>query len=227
MGEPFLKLYKKMLNWEWYDDLNTFRLFMHCLLKANWKAGSWHGIEYDAGEFITSLPTLAEETSLSVRQIRVALSHLKMTGEVSDRRQGNCRIITILKWNEYQSGDRPSVRPVTDQRQTCDRPVTADKEYIDIKDNKDNNRTFVKPTVEEVRNYCLERKNSVDPVAFISFYESKGWMIGKNKMKDWKAAVRTWERSRQAEQKDQSKKFDGFNQRKYDFAELEKMANGT
>ena len=54
-------------------------------------------------------------------------------------------------------------------------------------------KNFVKPTVEEVRNYCLERKNNVNPEKFIDFYESKDWYIGKNKMKDWKAAVRTWE----------------------------------
>lgn len=54
-------------------------------------------------------------------------------------------------------------------------------------------KNFVKPTVEEVRNYCIERKNNVDPEKFIDFYEAKDWYIGKNKMKDWKAAVRTWE----------------------------------
>lgn len=54
-------------------------------------------------------------------------------------------------------------------------------------------KKFVKPTVEEVRNYCLERNNNVNPEKFIDFYESKDWYIGKNKMKDWKAAVRTWE----------------------------------
>lgn len=53
---------------------------------------------------------------------------------------------------------------------------------------------FTPPTVEEVKAYCDERHNSVSPQAFIDFYESKGWMIGKNKMKDWQASVRTWER---------------------------------
>ena len=56
-------------------------------------------------------------------------------------------------------------------------------------------KPFIPPTVEEVSAYCTERGNNVDPQAFIDFYESKGWMIGKNKMKDWKAAVRTWEQS--------------------------------
>lgn len=55
---------------------------------------------------------------------------------------------------------------------------------------------FTPPTVEEVREYCRSRNNNVDPEQFYDFYESKGWMIGKNRMKDWKAAVRTWERGR-------------------------------
>jgi len=53
---------------------------------------------------------------------------------------------------------------------------------------------FKKPTLDEVKNYCILRKNNIDAEAFIDFYESKNFMIGKNKMKDWKAAVRTWER---------------------------------
>ena len=53
---------------------------------------------------------------------------------------------------------------------------------------------FKKPTLEEVKQYCLERNNGIDAETFIDFYESKGWMVGKNKMKDWKACVRTWEK---------------------------------
>lgn len=55
-------------------------------------------------------------------------------------------------------------------------------------------KRFIKPTLDEVQAYCLERQNSVDPESFIDFYESNGWKVGKNPMKDWKAAVRTWER---------------------------------
>jgi hypothetical protein len=55
-------------------------------------------------------------------------------------------------------------------------------------------RTFCPPSVDEVRAYCLERGNSVDPEQFVDFYTSKGWKVGKDKMKDWKACVRTWEK---------------------------------
>lgn len=53
---------------------------------------------------------------------------------------------------------------------------------------------FIPPTLEEIKNYCEERNNLVDVERFYDFYQSKGWMVGKNKMKDWKAAVRTWEK---------------------------------
>ena len=64
---------------------------------------------------------------------------------------------------------------------------------------------FVPPSLEEVKAYCQERNNSVDAEQFIDFYTAKGWMIGKNKMKDWRGAVRTWERNRQGEKKGYSR----------------------
>jgi hypothetical protein len=54
-------------------------------------------------------------------------------------------------------------------------------------------KRFIPPTVDEVRAYCQDRQNGVDPQRFVDYYSSNGWMVGKNKMKDWKAAVRTWE----------------------------------
>ena len=53
---------------------------------------------------------------------------------------------------------------------------------------------FIPPTIEQIRDYCIDRNNLVDPERFYNFYQAKGWMVGKNKMKDWKAAVRTWEK---------------------------------
>jgi hypothetical protein len=85
--------------------------------------------------------------------------------------------------------------------------ISIDKDSKD-KDSKGKSvrgekaKRFIPPSVEEVEQYCLERSNNIDAQSFIDFYESKGWMIGKNKMKDWKAAVRTWERSRKQENKE-------------------------
>ena len=87
--------------------------------------------------------------------------------------------------------------------------ITRDTEYL--KDSIGESvrggkaKRFIPPTVEEVESYCSERGNGIDAQSFIDFYESKGWMIGKNKMKDWKAAVRTWERSRNKNSTEKSK----------------------
>ena len=87
-----------------------------------------------------------------------------------------------------------------------------------------NNKRFTPPTIEEVRTYCKERENSVDPESFVNFYESKGWYVGKNKMKDWRAAVRTWERSRKEEKNTQKTATDiyrSYQHSNYDFEALE------
>ena len=63
------------------------------------------------------------------------------------------------------------------------------------KEVRNKREVFKQPTIDEVKEYCQERKNRVDAERFLDYYESKGWMIGKNKMKDWRAAVRTWEKN--------------------------------
>ena len=69
------------------------------------------------------------------------------------------------------------------------------KESLQSEPVKKTPKRFVKPTLEEVQAYCQERNNGVEPEKFINYYESKGWVVGKSPMKDWKAAVRTWEKS--------------------------------
>ena len=72
---------------------------------------------------------------------------------------------------------------------------TNTKVYTNINLTDSNKKAFFKkPKLDEVKDYCILRKNNIDAEAFMDFYESKDWKIGKNKMKDWKAAVRTWER---------------------------------
>ena len=76
---------------------------------------------------------------------------------------------------------------------------SIDKNSIDK--NRLEYKSFKKPTLEEVAAYCLERNNKVNAENFIDFYESKGWMVGKNKMQNWKACVRTWEKKEKQESK--------------------------
>lgn len=109
-----------------------------------------------------------------------------------------------------------------------------DNEPVNVPDNEpDNNpkekkekrkkkEVFAKPTVKEVTEYCSERKNNIDPEQFFDFYESKGWKISRDPMSDWKAAVRNWERRRQADsaetsKQSSSKKLEDLRNAGYDF----------
>lgn len=220
--EGFIYLHRKMLDWEWYDDINTCRVFLHCLFRANWKSCKWHGVDIEPGQFITSLQTLANETGLSVRQIRTALDHLISTGELTSRSHSKYRVITVKNWDRYQAVDKQSDKQATSKRQSGDKVATTDEESN--KEIKKRNNIFVVPTVDEVRAYCRERNNSVDPEKFINFYSSKGWMIGKNKMKDWRAAVRTWE---QKDKPKENKFSHGMMKHGYNFDDLESEAYGV
>lgn len=82
--------------------------------------------------------------------------------------------------------------PLERQRNAFGTPkYTADKNKR--RKEKEGRTPFSPPTIEEIKEYCLSRNNKVDPTKFYSFYESKGWMVGKNKMVSWRAAVHTWE----------------------------------
>lgn len=102
---------------------------------------------------------------------------------------------------------------VTQLSQTCHIEIEKDIEIEIEKDiintQKKKTKKFVKPTLEEVQAYCLERKNNVDAERFIDYYTSNGWKVGKNPMKDWKSAVRTWERNGFGTEK-KSNKNDGW-----------------
>ena len=122
-------------------------------------------------------------------------------------------VMHVSNWEKYQNIDgleriREQTRARVSKYREAKRlaecnvtvtlPVTeCNGTDIDIEEDKDkekeSNKHFIPPTVDEVNEYCRQRNNKVNAQHFVDFYESKGWMIGKNKMKNWKAAIRTWE----------------------------------
>lgn len=120
----YIKISRKILEWEWYKDANTKVLFLHILLKANWKPGRFQGVEVPRGSFVTSLQNLAIETGLTVRNVRTALKHLENTGEVTSNRHAKFSVITIKNYDKYQSSDSQ----VTVNRQPSDNQVTTIEE---------------------------------------------------------------------------------------------------
>lgn len=124
----FIKIDRGILDWEWYSDINTTRLFIHLILKANWKDGRFQGVKVPRGSLVTSLSTLAEETGLSLQQIRTAEKHLKSTGEITVSLHPKFRIISIKNYCEYQDVNSQSNRQLTGNQQATNRQLTAIEE---------------------------------------------------------------------------------------------------
>ena len=101
--EGYIKLYRQVMKWEWYDDANTFRLFMHLLLKANYEDAQWRGLTIKRGQLFTSIGHLSHELKISDKAIRTALDKLIKTKEVERKGASNGTMITICKYDSYQS----------------------------------------------------------------------------------------------------------------------------
>lgn len=132
----YIKLNRKILEWEWYGNINTCRLFIHMLLKANWHEGKFEGKIIPRGSFVSSLPKLADETLLTIREVRTAISHLKMTGEVTCKAYPKFTVFTIKNYGEYQASDTQNDRQATDKRHSNDILTTTIEEKKEVKNNK-------------------------------------------------------------------------------------------
>ncbi len=224
----FIKLHRKITEWEWFTEPNTFLVFVHLLFMANWKDGRFQGVEVPRGSLITSVSHLALRTRLSVRQTRTALSNLQMTNEIAIKTTNRFSFITVNNYGFYQGNpnlddkqiDKVNDKQMTNERQTNDKRTTTIEEYKNIRNkelllfsdtelpvSKTTTKTkkFVKPTIEEISAYCAERNNNVDPQRVLDYYESNGWKVGKNPMQNWKATVRTWEHNNFQTSKQKSK----------------------
>ena len=115
----------------------------------------------------------------------------------------------------------------SDCKQAVDEPSTQDSIVEDSTDKNSTDKVnFSVPSADEVKEYCNERNNNIDAEKFIDYYSANGWMVGKNKMKDWKAAIRSWERNNKKENPAQKivtpSKFCNFAQGSSDFDEIRK-----
>jgi DNA-binding transcriptional MocR family regulator len=118
--EGWIKLHRKILEWEWYTDAPVRILFEHLLLTANYEDKKWRGMTIKRGQKVTSIGHLAEETGLSVRQVRTALEKLEKTKNVTSRATNKFTLVTIENYSLYQSYNDYTTSNVTNKRQTND-----------------------------------------------------------------------------------------------------------
>lgn len=136
----FIKLHRKIVEWEWYNDPNTFRVFVHLLLNANFEPKRWEGIEIERGQIVVGRKKLAEQLKLSEREIRTAITKLKTTNEIATQTTNRFTLVTINKYGDYheiKKDDRPTERPATSP--TSDQQTTTTKEVKERKEEKKYN----------------------------------------------------------------------------------------
>ena len=213
----FILLYRQITEWEWYQNPNTFRVFLHCLLMANFTDGRFEGMDIKRGQFVTSLPNLSKQTKLSIQQVRTALDHLKSTGEITDTSTSKYRVITVVKYNDYQQDNRQNNSQSTGNQQASNSQSTGEQQQYkknnkEIKKQRNNvSVLFIKPTVDDIEAYCDEKGiYGFNAQKFIDYYESNGWMVGRNRMKDWKATIRTWVRNDNERKERERKNYEGL-----------------
>lgn len=98
----FIKLNRKILKWRWYQDANTYRVFVHLLLTANVTDRDFEQVTVKRGQLVTSVAHISRDLKISVKSVRTALEHLKSTNEVAIQTTPKYSIITINNYNEYQ-----------------------------------------------------------------------------------------------------------------------------
>ena len=114
----FIVIHRKILDWEWWNDTNTTRLFFYLILKANWEDKKWRGITVKRGQVITGIFKLGQQTKMTVQQTRTALSKLKSTNEITIQSTNEYSLVTINKYNKYQDTNQQNNKRTTNEQQT-------------------------------------------------------------------------------------------------------------
>ena len=183
----WIKIHRKILDWEWYNDTNTFRLFMHLILKANHKDKKYRGILVKAGSFLTGRELLSIETGLSIQQVRTCLERLKSTNEITINSSRQGTIIQIVKYKDYQI----TTNEITTNQPQDNQQVTTNKNVKNEKEEKS-----VIPNLEEFVAYGISIVEDVSIQALKLKYQSwlqNDWHKEKNgkmiKIVNWKSTL--------------------------------------
>ena len=178
----FIKIDRKILKWEWWSDINTFRLFFYMIVSAYWKDGNYKGVEIKRGSFPSSISELSRETNLSVMEIRTALNHLKSTGEVTTNQQATNKqdntnltsnltskktnkftVFTLVNYDLYQSDNKQDntnlTSNLTENQQSTNTQLNKQLTRHILKEDKNNkNDKNVNKEKKEVTNVTKKKE---------------------------------------------------------------------
>lgn len=205
MAKGWIRLHRELAdNWIWSDKepFDKRSAWIDLLLMANHKdfktVKGMTLVHRKRGEVNTSVLYLSKRWGWSRNKVYRYLELLKEDGMIRIDGTTDGTTITIENYEKYQIA--PTADETTTETTDGTTSGTTNGTYDNnVKEcNKNGNKrkvgNFIPPTLSEVQDYIKEKGYHIDAESFIDFYESKGWMVGKNKMKDWKASVRTWEK---------------------------------
>lgn len=219
----YIKLYRSTLEWQWYKNINTKVLFIHMLLKANWKDGKFEGKTIPRGSFVSSLAKLAEETDLTIREVRTAISHLEDTGEITVKRYSKYSVFTVKNYVEYQSCENQTEKKKKNDNTKENNEDLFEKLWKMYPNKKcksqiteDDKLKLTEIGLEEMTRAIDRYKKYVE--------ENKDWYNPKTGSSFFRGGYVDYLDSNYEESKIPAKKsgFNNFKQNEYDFEALEK-----
>lgn len=143
-------------------------------------------------ESLYSIKTWAKRWNWTESKVRRYFKLLENMKQIETKSEVITTRLKVLNYGVYDPKRSADESQVTSKRSASDEQATTNNNVNNAKNEKKVKK--IPPLLEDVKKYCSERKNNIDPQAFISFYQSKDWMVGKNKMKCWKSSVITWEK---------------------------------
>lgn len=179
MCSNYVKLNRKLLDWEWYKCINTKAVFLHMLLKANWKEGNFKGTIIPRGAYATSKKHLSEEIGLTMAQVRTAIQHLEKTGEIEVYSTKQYSIFIIKKYDFYQSNDKNTEEILEKKEElepTLKQPTndTIFNQQITKEENLENLKVKGKEIDEkEVDNQQITVKQLIDDIQITTIEKGK------------------------------------------------------
>ena len=162
----WIKLHRSLMEWTWYHDHKTLKLFIHFLLKANIKDNEWQGINIKRGSFVTSRKNLAEETKMTEREVRTSISRLEKTGEITKKTTNKYTVITLVKYEDYQDSEEKT----TSKRPANDQQTTTTKERKNNKKKKNYSVSVSEAELKEL--YERFQVNEDNQIKIIKYLES-------------------------------------------------------
>lgn len=231
-GNNWIKLNRSITDhWLWTsgETFSRGQAFIDLLLMAAYAdhpvMSQGKMLDLKRGSMVTSIRYLSNRWCWSKDKTMHFLNDLESAGTIKKVSDTKRTVITITNYDKYQ-GLGTCERTQNGRETDTDR--TQNGQTKEGKEGKRNiSNIFVPPSVSEVKAYCCEKGYTVDPNQFIDFYESKGWMVGKTEMRDWRASVRRWQRNLQKESNGKKNAFNDFPQRSYDTNQLERDLLGV